>query len=171
MRAHSTFGQCRAPCSPEVAERFYVICSRRVFDRSASVGHGALHCPSVVASTAFPSPPRVSLFPPVWWRRWGAGGRFWAGANPIVTSQYLPPSHSHAATTRRPPLPPSRRAWGCGFGRRVWRYGNAVLATTDGQHRGQCPTDAERSENNRSHTTPAALKAGEHCPLCCPNVE
>ena len=80
MRAHSTFGQCRAPCSPEVAERFYVICKRRVFDRSASGGHGALHCPSVVASTAFPSPPRVSLFPPVGWRRWGAGGRFWVGA-------------------------------------------------------------------------------------------
>src|SRR5699024_5123838 len=83
MRAHSTFGQCRAPCSPEVAERFYVICSRRVFDRSASVGHGALHCPPVVASTAFPSPPSVSLFPPVWWRRWGVGGRFWAGAKDL----------------------------------------------------------------------------------------
>src|SRR5699024_12404508 len=53
-----------------------LICTCRVFDRSASVGHGALHCPSVVASTAFPSPPRVSLFPPVWWRRWGVGDRF-----------------------------------------------------------------------------------------------
>ncbi|MBS4969595.1 MAG: hypothetical protein KHZ73_12255 [Lachnospiraceae bacterium] len=57
-------------------------------------------------------------------------------------------------------------------GKRETLGGDGMRAhSTFGQCRGQCPTDAERSENNRSHTTPAALKAGEHCPLCCPNVE
>ena len=132
MRAHSTFGQCRAPCSP------------------------------VVASPAFPSPPSVSLFPPVWWRRWGVGGRFLAGANPIVTSQYLPPSHSHAATTRRPPLPPSRRALGYGLrspGLEIWKCSACdYRRTAQGTMSDGCravrkqpfPHHARRSESRRT---------------------
>ena len=133
MRAHSTFGQCRAlHFHPRPASPSSLLCS----------GGGGVRAVG-----------------------------FWLEPTPLL------PANTSRLHTLTPPQPEDRRCrphaarGAVGFGRRVWRYGNAVLATTDGQHRGQCPTDAERSENNRFHTTPAALKAGEHCPLCCPNVE
>ena len=69
---------------------------------------------------------------------------------------------------RRPPLPPSRRAWGCS-GRRAWRYGMRAHSTF-GQHRGQCSPAFraagvvwERLFSDRSASV-------GHCPLCCPSV-
>ena len=55
------------------------------------------------------------------------------------------------------------------WGRRE-KYGNAVLATTDGQRRAQCPTSSERAKPYALKTQNAALKAGEHCALRCPDV-
>ena len=62
----------------------------------------------------------------------------------------------------------SARAWD-DWGRRE-KYGNAVLATTDGQRRAQCPTSSERAKPYALKTQNAALKAGEHCALRCPDV-
>ena len=70
---------------------------------------------------------------------------------------------------RRPPLPPSRRAWGCGFGRRAWRYGMRAHSTF-GQHRGQCsPAFRAAGVVWKRLFSDRSASVG-HCPLCCPSV-
>ena len=49
-------------------------------------------------------------------------------------------------------------------------YGDAVLATTDGQRRRSCPTGSERTKPSALDWPLAALKAGEHDLLRCPDV-
>ncbi len=49
-------------------------------------------------------------------------------------------------------------------------YGDAVLATTDGQRRRSCPTGSERTKPSALDRPIAALKAGEHDLLRCPSV-
>ncbi len=86
--------------------------------------------------------------------------------SPFSTTCRPPPS---AHTLRNRPRPPWLRPGGDDWGRRE-KYGNAVLATTDGQRRAQCPTSSERAKPYALKTQNAALKAGEHCALRCPDV-
>ncbi len=113
MRAHSTFGQHRGQCSP--AFRAAGVVWERLFsDRSASVGHCPLCCPSVVASTAFPYLQTRRPKPQPHARREGGsggllvvavggceGGRYWLVTMGLAPAKNLPPRVSLF-----PPSPP-----------------------------------------------------------------
>ena len=77
-----------------------------------------------------------------------------------------------ALTLRKPPGLSGRSVSGpagtVACGRR--KYGNAVLATTDGQSRAECPSGTERSENRRLCCPNPALRSGEHSARLCPDV-
>ena len=64
-------------------------------------------------------------------------------------------------------LPPARHA----PRGRDGNYGNAVLATTGGQRRVECPRSVKRNKNNRSQKHHIRFTSREHSALLCPNVE
>ena len=64
-------------------------------------------------------------------------------------------------------LPPARHA----PRGRDGNYGNAVLATTGGQRRVECPRSVKRNKNNRSQKHHIRFTSREHSARFCPNVE
>ena len=84
-------------------------------------------------------------------------------------------THFFICTHLHPERRPSRRAGVGGQGEggagRRGGYGNAVLATTDGQEQAACPAGAERAKRKAVKRRLAALQDNAHAACSCPSVE